>query len=147
MKKFVSLFILCVFLFFILLGYSQNSIIVSVQGIKSYNREINFIVSDYNKDLINENNVNEYINRVKNIKMGFSNNRRPNILNNYFSMKIDSLKYLLMLLENINDKENIQNYIDKYNYHSNASQKEIENILKSTFIRVTYLQTPTYYRK
>ncbi|KXZ40217.1 hypothetical protein SAMN05661008_00231 [Alkalithermobacter thermoalcaliphilus JW-YL-7 = DSM 7308] len=147
MKKTISLFMLYILLFFLLLGFSQNSILSSINEIRAYNREINFIVDDYNKNLVNKDNSKEYINRVENIKNGFKNTKRPSILNNYFTLRIDSLRYLTMLFENIDDKEYINFYINKYNEYNNLSETEIKRLLKSTFIRVTYINAPTYYKK
>ncbi|SHH00658.1 hypothetical protein [Tepidibacter thalassicus] len=145
MKKNMIIFMLNVLIFFMFLSFCQNSVLLTIKDIKPYVREINFIVDDYNNNLkYIKLNTDIYLNRIENIKRGLSSIKRPYIFDEYFKYKIMSLEKIKLILKNINnDQENINKYVCDYNKYNNLAQNEMEKILKSTFIRVTYFNEPS----
>lgn len=137
MKKFVFIFILYVLVFFSFLSFCQNSIMLSLQDIKPYVREVNFIINDYNTNLKSfKSNIDNYIVRVKNIKSGISNLKKPYVLNEYFKYRIISIENLEVGLKNMKKgSDNINESIDNYNKYSKLSNEELKKIFKKTLLQ------------
>ncbi len=148
MKKLIFLFTLYVLVFFIFLGFCQNTLLLSLEDTKPYTSEINFIVNDYNHNFKEvKKNIDNYIDRIEMIKNGFSSLKRPYVLKDYFKYKLLSLEKLELLFKKIKtDSKDTNKEIVSYNQYNGLSEKEIKKILENTLIRVTHFNSTSYYK-
>ncbi|CAH2214345.1 hypothetical protein [Tepidibacter aestuarii] len=140
MRKFTAIFILYVLFFCMNLSIYQNKLINDVKNINPYIRETNFIVEDFNDNHINQDNINDYIRRIDNLKSGLSSIENNKSVETYIDYKMVSLEKLKTAINNrFNNKEKLKQNIDDYNTYNRMSQDEIQKKLKKTLIRVTKL--------
>ncbi len=140
MRKFTVIFIFYVLFFCMNLNIYQNELINEVNNINPYIRETNFIVEDFNDNLINQDNIQEYIKRIESLKSGISSIENNKALQTYIDYKMVSLEKLKIAINNrLNFKEELKYNIKDYNTYNRLSQEEIQKELKKTLIRVTKL--------
>ncbi|WP_099191522.1 hypothetical protein [Tepidibacter mesophilus] len=140
MRKFIAIFILYSLFFCVNLTIYQNKLINDVNNINPYIRETNFIVEDFNKNYITQNNVSEYIKRIDNLKSGMSSIKNNKSLETYIDYKMISLEKLkTAIINKLNNKHKLKQDISDYNTYNKLSKNEIQKKLKKILIRVTQL--------
>ncbi|WFD11360.1 hypothetical protein [Tepidibacter hydrothermalis] len=140
MKKFTAVFIFYVLFFCMNLNIYQNKLINDINNINPYIRETNFIVEDFNHNRIKQDNIDEYIKRIDNLKSGLSSIEDTKSIELYVDYKKISLEKLKKAINNrIYNKEKLKRNINEYNTYNRLSQDEIQKKLKKTLIRVTKL--------
>lgn len=144
MRKFTVVFIFYILFFCMNLNIYQNKLIKDIDNINPYIRETNFIVEDFNENRIKQNNVEEYIKRIDNLKSGISSIENKKSIQGYINYKKISLEQLGKAINNrFDNKEKLKQNINEYNKYNRLSQDEIQKKLKKTLIRVTKLDEPS----
>lgn len=144
MRKFTIIFIFYVLFFCMNLNIYQNKLINDINNINPYIRETNFIVEDFNHNRIKQDNIEEYIKRIDNLKRGISSIENNKSIESYIDYKKISLEKLQKAINNrFDNKDKLKQNIREYNRYNRLSQGEIQKKLKKIFIRVTKLDEPS----
>ena len=144
MRKFTVVFIFYVLFFCMNLNIYQNKLINDINNINPYIRETNFIVEDFNHNRIKQDNIEEYIKRIDNLKRGISSIENNKSIESYIDYKKISLEKLEKAINNrFDNKDKLKQNIREYNRYNRLSQGEIQKKLKKIFIRVTKLDEPS----
>ena len=144
MRKFTIIFIFYVLFFCMNLNIYQNKLINDINNINPYIRETNFIAEDFNHNRIKQDNIEEYIKRIDNLKRGISSIENNKSIESYIDYKKISLEKLQKAINNrFDNKDKLKQNIREYNRYNRLSQGEIQKKLKKIFIRVTKLDEPS----
>ena len=139
--KYVGLLISSVVVFLVILtNFYYNSITLDMQKIKDYIVESNIILEDIVKkeEQVME-KKDEYITRLINLKKGIKNSKTSFLVKDYKEYKIKSIEGLIKSIS-----ESDLKYLEEVEKYNNLSEKELDKILNTSLIEVTYLPINTY---